>query len=212
MLATKVIIAITVMFYILTSVGGKGVAQHNDLWDKLALYGPAVHNGDWWRLFTYSLDHANLLHIGFNMLILWQVGIVLEPGSGPLRFSTIWIVSVLAGAAGALIATPHAPVVGASGGVFGVGAAATLVMQRQGVRFWDTGFGPLLGIDLLLGFVVPNISVGGHIGGLIGGVLVTEGMLQARRAEQPWLGYVGAVFVGAAAVLVAFAVAPAGVR
>jgi membrane associated rhomboid family serine protease len=215
MLATKAIIAVTVVFYILTSVGAKGATPHNDLFDKLALYGPAVHNGDWWRLYTYSLDHANLLHIGFNMLILWQVGIVLEPGTGPLRFTTLWIVSVLAGAAGALIATPHAPIVGASGGVFGVGAAATIVMQRRGVRFWDTGFGPLLGINLLLGFFpsfIPNVSVGGHIGGLIGGALATEAMLQARRAEQPWLGYAGAIFVGAASVLLALAVAPAGVR
>ena len=70
----------------------------------------------------------------------------------------------------------------------------------------------MLAINLVLGFVIPGVSVGGHIGGMVGGVLATEAMLQARRAEQPWLGYAGAIFVGAAAVLLCFAVAPAGVR
>ena len=211
-LATKIIIGVTAVMFIVTSVGGNSITQHNELYDKLALFGPAVHDGQWWRLFTYSLDHANLLHIGFNMLLLWLIGNALEPGAGPLRFTTLWVVSVLGGAAGALVASPHVATVGASGGVFGVGAAATLVMQRQGVRFWDTGFGPLLGINLVLGYFQPNVSVGGHIGGLIAGVLATEAMLQARKAGQPWLGYAGAIFVGAAAVLLAFAVAPAAVR
>jgi membrane associated rhomboid family serine protease len=116
---------------------------------------------------------------------------------------------VLAGSAGALIATPHTVVVGASGGVFGVAAAATLVLHRQGVRFWDTGFGPLLLLNLLLNLGMSNVSIGGHIGGLVGGALAAEAMMQARRIEQPILGYVGAVAVGAAAVVIALAVAPA---
>jgi membrane associated rhomboid family serine protease len=115
-------------------------------------------------------------------------------------------VSVLGGSAGALVLRPNVFTGGASGGVFGVAAAATLVMHRRGVRFWDTGFGPLLVINLALGFFLPGISVGGHIGGLIAGTLAAEAMLQARKTGQLALGYVGAAFVGAAAVLLAFAV------
>ncbi len=175
----------------------------------LALNGPKIADGEWWRLFTSWFVHYGLLHILFNMLVLWQVGLVLEPGAGEARFTTLYVVSGLAGSAGALVLDPNVFTGGASGCIFGVAAAATLVMQRRGVRFWDTGFGPLLAIDLVLSFVIPGVSVGGHIGGLVGGALVAEAMLQARKANQPALGYVGAAFVGGAAVLLALAVAVA---
>ena len=68
--------------------------------------------------------------------------------------------------------TPHALAGGASGGIFGVAAAATLVMHRRGVRFWDTGFGPLVVIVILIEpLFMGNVSIGGHIGGLIAGLL-----------------------------------------
>jgi hypothetical protein len=74
------------------------------------------------------------------------------------------------------------------------------------MRFWDTGFGPLLLINFALGFFMTGISIGGHLGGLIGGVLATEAMIQARKASQPWLGWVGAAFVAVASIGLAFAV------
>ena len=96
--------------------------------------------------------------------------------------------------------------------MFGVAAAATLVMHRQGVRFWDTGFGPLIVINLVLDLLhdrtcrSPRTSAAS-----IGGLLATEAMMQARKAEQPALGYVGAAFVGVASFLLALAVAGADV-
>jgi membrane associated rhomboid family serine protease len=207
LLATKAIIGVNVVAFLAIAlldgrIDGGGPTSRN-----LALYGPDVHNGDWWQLLSSSIVHYGLLHLFFNMLVLWLVGRVLEPGAGALRFTELYVVSVLAGSAGALVVTPHVPTGGASGGVFGVAAAATLVMQRQGIRFWDTGFGPLLVINLLFSFYDTNVSIGGHIGGLIGGALAAEAMLAARRSGQPKLGLLGAAFVGFAAVLVAFAAA-----
>ena len=128
--------------------------------------------------------HFGLVHIGFNMIVLLMVGKVFEPGTGPIRFATLYVVSVLAGAAGALIATPHGLNGGASGGIFGVAAAATLVMQRRGTRFWDTGFGPLLVLNLVFGLFESNVSIGGHIGGLIGGAITAELMMQAAQGRD----------------------------
>jgi membrane associated rhomboid family serine protease len=91
---------------------------------------------------------------------------------------------------------------GASGGVFGIAAAATLVMQRQGVRFWDTGFGPLILINLGLDYFTPQISIAAHIGGAIGGLLAAEAMLQSRKAGRPELGIAGAVLVGVVAFVI----------
>jgi membrane associated rhomboid family serine protease len=207
MLATKVIIGVTVVSYLLITLQDSSAARGDSLSRDLALNGPALAGGEWWRLFTSWFVHYGVLHIFFNMFVLWQVGMVLEPGAGKARFTVLYIVSGLAGSAGALVLDPNAFTGGASGCVFGVAAAATLVMQRRGMRFWDTGFGPLLLINLALGFFISNISVGGHIGGLIGGALAAEAMLQARNANAPALGYVGAAFVGGASVLLALAVA-----
>jgi membrane associated rhomboid family serine protease len=208
MLATKIIVGINVVAFALIGLKDQNFNGSGPTSAKLALFGPAVHNGDYYRLVTSSVVHYGFIHILFNMLVLWQVGMLLERGAGHIRFATLYLVSVLAGSAGALIATPHTLVGGASGGVFGVAAAATLVMYRQGVRFWETGFGPLLVINLVLNFtIMSGVSIGGHIGGLIGGALAAEAMIQARKANQPMLGYVGAAFVGAASVLIALSVA-----
>jgi membrane associated rhomboid family serine protease len=75
------------------------------------------------------------------------------------------------------------------------------------VRFWDTGFGPLLVINLVFDYFTPNISIAAHIGGAIGGLLAAEAMLRTRRAGRPALGVAGAIVVGVAALVVALAAA-----
>lgn len=88
--------------------------------------------------------------------------------------------------------------------MFGVAAAAALALHRRGVPFMQTAFGPLIAINLFLSFVLPNVSIGGHIGGLLAGLIAAESMLQARRIGQPALGIVGAVGVGVIAVAIAY--------
>jgi len=211
MLATKIIIGATVAAYIVVGLRDSNFNGTGHTSDNLLLYGPYVHQGQWYRIFSVSLVHFGPMHILFNMLLLWIVGQILEPGAGPIRFATLWVVSVAAGSAAALIAQPFVPSGGASGGVFGVAAAATLVMQRQGVRFWDTGFGPLLLINLFLDkFVIANVSIAAHIGGAIGGIIAAEIMLRSRRAGRPELGIVGAGLVGVVAVVICLAAAKPG--
>jgi membrane associated rhomboid family serine protease len=207
MLATKIIIGITVAAFVVIGLRDANIDGTGHTADNLVLYGPLVHQGEWYRIFTVSLVHEGVFHLLFNMLLLWIVGQILEPGAGPVRFGLLYVVSVAAGSAAALVATPHAVSAGASGGVFGVAAAATIVMHRQGVRFWDTGFGPLLLINLGLDLFVPNISIAAHIGGGIGGLLAAEAMLRARKAGHPELGVAGAVLVGVGAVVLSLAVA-----
>jgi membrane associated rhomboid family serine protease len=207
MLATKIIVGITVVAFIVIGLRDGNFNGAGRTAADLELYGPLVHHGEWWRIFTVSLVHIGFLHLFFNMLLLWIIGQLLEPGAGPVRVGLIYVVSVAAGSAAALLVQPHIPSAGASGGVFGVAAAATLVMQRQGTRFWDTGFGPLLVLNLVLGFFDTHISISAHIGGAIGGLLAAEAMLQARKIGRPQLWLVGALVVGLAAVVLALAVA-----
>ena len=122
-------------------------------------------------MLTAGFLHAGFFHLLFNMFSLWILGALLEPAIGQLRFALIFFVSVLAGSFGALLVEPNALTVGASGGIFGLMGAAVVVMRNRGINPMESGLGLWIGLNLLITFTVPGISIGGHIGGLIGGAL-----------------------------------------
>jgi membrane associated rhomboid family serine protease len=136
-----------------------------------AVSGPAVADGEVWRLLTAGFLHSGLLHLAFNMFALWILGGLLEPAIGRLRFALIYFVSLLGGSFGALLVEPDALTVGASGAIFGLMGAAVVVMRSRGINPMESGLGLWIGINLLFTFTIPNISIGGHIGGLVGGAL-----------------------------------------
>ncbi len=211
LLATQAIIAANVVAFVITA---GYTTNGNNLLNKWVLYAPSVAiSGQWYRLFTSGFVHFGVLHIFFNMLILYLVGQILEPFLGPGRFTALYLASLLAGSLGALWANPFSATGGASGAVFGVGACATVVMLQRGVRFWDTQFGPLLLINLVLDkFLISNVSIGGHIGGLIGGAIIGYVMIQTERSRYGTaIGYAVAFVVAAASFAGAIAVAHAKV-
>jgi membrane associated rhomboid family serine protease len=174
---TTALIAINVGIYLITAVQGNGLNNPGgSLYLKWILYGPFVANGDWWRLVTAMFLHGFLLHIALNMFALYVIGRPVELYLGPIRFLLLYLVSGLAGSAGALVQSPTTPVVGASGAIFGVlGAMMILEWQATG-RLAGTALTWIV-INLAINFayngVGGNISVGGHIGGLVGGILAT---------------------------------------
>ena len=131
----------------------------------------AVEQGEYWRLVTAGFLHTGMLHLLFNMFGLYILGGLLEPAVGRLRFGVIYFVSLLAGSFGALLLEPTAPTVGASGAIFGLMGAAVVVMRNRGINPMESGLGLWIGLNLLITFTIPNISIGGHIGGLVGGAL-----------------------------------------
>ena len=172
-LVTKALIAFNVLFYLITVAQGAGVNDPGGaLFSDFALFGPLVADGDWWRLVTAAFLHASLLHIVFNMLALWWIGGPLEAAIGHWRYLTIYAVSGLAGSAGALLAEPQAVTVGASGAIFGL-LGAMVVVQWQTTGSIAGPATTLILVNLAITFAVPNISWGGHLGGLVGGALAT---------------------------------------
>jgi membrane associated rhomboid family serine protease len=212
-LITRILIGINVVIFLITIVQGAGMnAPGGDLFARFALFGPAVAQGDWWRLFTSAFLHANLIHIGFNMLALWWFGAPVEEYLGRARFLGLYIVSGLAGSAGALY-TNKGVTVGASGAIFGVlGAMAVIEWATTGKLLGGNAI-TLIVINLAIGLAYNtsggNISIGGHIGGLIGGVLCTLafgrwGKGHAAYGRLGIAGIVGLVLVGAASIAVAY--------
>jgi membrane associated rhomboid family serine protease len=209
-LVTKSLIAVNVLVFLINLAQGSSLTEvSGSLFEKGALYGPAVAQGDWYRLITATFLHAGLIHLGLNMLVLWIVGAPVEQAIGRGRFLALYLVSGLAGSAGALILSPNAVTVGASGAIFGVlGAALVLEAQRSYV-LGGQAFG-LIAINLIITFALPNtISVGGHLGGLAGGILSMLALSRLGRAHAIYgrpglLGVLGLIAVGLVSVLVAY--------
>ena len=174
-----------------------------------AAFGPAVANGEWYRIISSAFLHDGPLHLGFNMFALAMIGQQLERVFGWVRYVGIYFGSLAGGALGIFLLDPNAYTVGASGAVFGLFGAAAVAQRFAGINPWESGLGVVLGINLVITFTVPNISVGGHVGGLIAGVVVS-GVLGglARRRQPPWMTY---AFIGVSIVaMVAAAIWAAG--
>jgi membrane associated rhomboid family serine protease len=209
---TKAIIGANVLAFLVQVVQSPGGIS-NPLGGRLVqdwvLYGPYVADGDWWRLVTGAFLHANIVHIGLNMLMLWWFGQALEGILGRGRFLGIYFVSILAGSAGALLFAATEPVVGASGGVFGI-LGAGLVLERRNINVF--GGGALLVVLLNLGFTFihpNNVSVGGHLGGLAGGALAVFALSGFGRGHPVYgrfdpLTVASLVGVAVASVVVAY--------
>ena len=143
------------------------------------------------------------------MFSLYILGSLLEPAIGRLRFALIYFVSLLAGSFGALLLDPNGLTVGASGAIFGLMGAAVVVMRNRGINPMESGLGLWIGLNLLITFTVPGISIGGHIGGLIGGALAALVLFElpdacACRPRRPTCS---APALGAAAVVGSIVVA-----
>jgi membrane associated rhomboid family serine protease len=208
-LVTKTLIAVNIVIYLLTASQGAGLNDPGGhLFTRMLLYGPLVGQGDWWRLITAAFLHGSVLHIAFNMLALWWFGGPVEEYLGRTRFVLLYLVSGLAGSAGALLQAPTTPTVGASGAIFGI-LGAMLILEWQMTGRLGGNAMSLIILNLLISFAVPNISWGGHVGGLVGGILGTlafgrfgKGHAAYGRLGIP--GVVGLVAVGAASVLIAY--------
>ena len=209
-LVTKILIGINVLVFLINLAQGSSLTQvSGSLFVKGALYVPGgLDQGEWYRLITAAFLHASLIHLLFNMLVLWFIGAPVEQAIGRGRFLAIYIVSGLAGSAGAIIFSPNVVTVGASGAIFGILGAALVLEGQKNYVLGGQALG-LIAVNLIFTFAIPNISIGGHIGGLIGGALSMLAFSRLGRTHAIYgrpglLGIAGVVAVGVASVLVAY--------
>jgi membrane associated rhomboid family serine protease len=215
-IATYVLIGINVLMFLGSGGGGGlltgGGSGGSRVFNDFALYGPLIDlQNEYWRLVTSGFLHSGILHIGFNMYILYWLGTMLEPSLGHTRFVALYFASLLAGSFGALLLDPNAVTVGASGAVFGLMGAAFVLERARGIDPMQSGIGPIILINLVLGFVIPNVSIGGHLGGLIGGALCAFAMERVSgRGRGVLLPVVACVLIGVVAAVAGVAVSGRG--
>jgi membrane associated rhomboid family serine protease len=183
---TRALVVAIAIAYLVTQ------ADRSAVFTTYGLVPVAVGQGQWWRLVTGAFLHAGLMHIGFNGLLLWRLGQVLEPVLGHARYAALYASGLAGGSLGvvllswATVVTPLASIpvlgwvftthpggvtVGASGAVFGLMGAAMVDPRARGTSPWRTDIGGLVLLNLVITVLVPGISVGGHLGGLLAGML-----------------------------------------
>jgi membrane associated rhomboid family serine protease len=208
-LVTRTLIGVNVGVYLLElATGGNINGIGSTIFEKGALFGPLVAQGDWWRLITTAFLHYGPVHLAFNMLFLYWVGTPVEQYLGRGRFLLVYLVSGLSGSAGALVFAPDSVTVGASSAIFGILGAA-LVLERQRAYVLGGSAMGLIVINLALSFVLSNISLGGHVGGLIGGAACMFALSRFGRGHGAYgrLGiteYVAVIAVAALSVAIAY--------
>ncbi len=206
---TVALIAVNALLFLGSGQFGFGSSGGSKLFYDLGLFGPAIADGsEYWRLVTSGFLHSGFVHIGFNMYLLYMLGQMLEGPMGSKRFAGLYFASLLAGSFGALLFEPRGLTVGASGAVFGLMGAAFFQMRARGIDPFATGIAPLILLNLAFSFLPGlNISIGGHLGGLVGGAGCALALIAIDKRRLPyWTGYVALAAVGlvsaAGAVLV----------
>lgn len=142
-----------------------------------------VSGGEYYRLLTSMFLHAGIFHLLMNMWALLVLGRNLEYALGPVRFLALYLLSGFGGSTAVYwFSDPHRPTVGASGAIFGLFAAFFVVLRRLGRD--TSAIVPILVLNLVITFVVPGISVAGHIGGLLSGAVVGAGLAYAPKMNR----------------------------
>ena len=221
--ATRLLVIANVAVYLLELLTGSGINgnsgwifQHGALvingryfGHQLGAFPPGyplgtvgLEHGEWWRLITAAFLHYGPIHLGMNMLALWWLGQPVEAALGRTRYLLIYFTAGLAGSTGALLLNPNDVTVGASGAIFGILGALFVLEYHATGRVVGQAM-TLIVINIAFSFAVPNISIGGHLGGLAAGVLSTVALISFRQ-HYPAVGRPALV---RGAIVVAIAVA-----
>lgn len=188
-LVTKILIGLNIAVFILARTVGYRLLLDLGLYDQCVRYtgehvscGVAGSPGQWYRLLTSAFLHQEYWHIGFNMLSLWWIGAPLEQRLGRSRYTALYFVSAISGSAVALLLSPGALTLGASGAIYGLFGATAVYMRRM--RYDMRPVLILLALNIFFSFTWANVSWQGHLGGLAAGTVVAIAMLYAPRERR----------------------------
>ncbi|MFI7546027.1 rhomboid family intramembrane serine protease [Actinoplanes sp. NPDC049599] len=214
---TKALVGINVVVMLVSILSGGANAVAGGGWGGLlgggtpltewgavlgsAVYGPAgdvvphgIAQGEWYRLFTAMFLHYGVLHLLMNMYALWILGRELERALGPARFLALYLLAGLGGNVAAyLFAAPNSMTAGASTAVFGLMAGIFVVLKRLNLSV--APILPIIVINVIFTFVISNISVAGHLGGLVVGAVVAAILAYAPKDRRTLVQGIGCAAV-----------------
>ncbi|KAK3184863.1 hypothetical protein Dsin_032149 [Dipteronia sinensis] len=179
---TNILLAANILIYI-AQIASQG---------KLMLWGAKINSlidkGQFWRLATSSLLHANIAHLMVNCYSLNSIGPTVESICGPRRYLAVYFCSAIASSTTSYQFC-KVPAVGASGAIFGlVGSLAVFIMRHRGMveggREELQHIAQVIFFNMAIGFIFKGIDNWGHLGGLLGGVAMSWFLGPAWKYES----------------------------
>jgi rhomboid protease GluP len=178
---------------LLLAPSGANLGALGPVFQRIALFGPLVQEGEYWRVLGYIFSHGGPIHLAFNMWVGYSIGLPLERAIGSGRFLLLSLITALGSSALALHFNFDVPTVGASGLILGWAGAMIVIATREfrkGLLFW------LAQVAVLS--LLPGVSWAGHLGGFLFGVPVGV----ALRAGAPVFARAAPLLLIIAAVVV----------
>ncbi len=180
---TYALIAINVFIYFIMRFG---------FYNEFVYYGANTYlfikSYEFYRLLTSTFLHANIYHIFFNMYALYVIGPQVEKYFGRAKFVLIYLLSGLMGSIfSCVFMSENAVSIGASGAIFGLfGSLAYFTYKNRATlnHFLRSSILPTIVINLILGFLLPNVDSYGHIGGLLGGIILSIILGYDKESEK----------------------------
>ncbi|WP_227997818.1 rhomboid family intramembrane serine protease [Nocardia australiensis] len=175
---TYALIAINVLVFAITAAQSRSLVDNysgSSLFQRWVLVPRLVADGDWVRVLGAGFLHYGPIHLLLNMFALYVVGRDAELVLGRLRYLGVYLVSLLGGCAAVMVFAQHSATAGASGAVYGLFGAITVILIR--LRQNPNQMLILIGINIFISLSLPGISLWGHLGGLTAGTLATLGVL-----------------------------------
>lgn len=165
---TYILIFINILFYVLSIIS-------NSFYNSMVLNPSKILNGEYYRLLSCIFMHGGIIHLLCNMYCLYVIGPQVESFFGKIKYIVIYLLSGIIGSLMSLSIT-NSISLGASGAIFGLLGSILYfgyhyrVYLSQAIK---SQIIPLIVLNIFLGFILNGVDNAAHIGGLIGGVLVS---------------------------------------
>lgn len=171
----------------------------DDAINRAALVKPAVWNGEVWRLFTSTLMHADVTHFWMNFLFLLHIAKIVEQTLARAFVPLIFVITGALGSVFSMLLYPNSTSIGASGGLLGLLGFITIAAYFDRDRYPPLYFRRMIAVIILIGlmglFGFAFIDNAGHLGGLVGGLLLGWFFLRSNhKARLIKVGGVSALF------------------
>jgi len=178
---TYALIALNVAVFAITVAQAHSLAgnSRSTLFYDWVLAPQYVAHGQWIRVVGGAFLHYGPIHLAVNMFALYMLGRDAEAVLGRSRYLAIYLTSLLGGSASVMWLAQNTATAGASGAIFGLFGALTVVLLR--LRRSPAQLLVVIAVNLIISVSVPGISLWGHIGGLVAGTLATVGLLYVPR-------------------------------
>ena len=171
---TYFLIAVNIIFYVVPMLLGSDVYQY--IIDAYCIHGPSIRAGQYYRLLTGIFLHGSIVHLLFNCYALYVLGGQIESFFGKFKYIIIYLFSGLTGSLLSITLSGNVGSIGASGAIFGLMGALLYFGYHYRVYLGNvikSQIVPLILLNLAIGFISSGIDNWGHIGGLIGGIVIT---------------------------------------